>query len=302
MPSQLKSVKNFFILMLGAGLIGLAPLFVRWSELSPSWTLFYRMFLALPFLVAINIYFNRSNAFRLKNKKNLMLSFIAAFAFACDMSAWHWSLQFTSVANSTIMVNTAPIYMVLIGVLVFKEPISRQFIISFALTYVGVIGLVYFSNSITESGLFGDLLALAAALLYATYLLIISRLGTESSINIIFYTTFFTALFSLIFALFESRDFLPSSLNQFYNLLIMAILCQLGGQFFITFSLPKLTASFGSIGLLMQPIIATIFGALVFYEFLNFTQLGFVMIALIGIYFARLEISSQKERTVEIQN
>jgi drug/metabolite transporter (DMT)-like permease len=82
----------------------------------------------------------------------------------------------------------------------------------------------------------------------------------------------------------------------------MAILCQLGGQFFITFSLPKLTASFGSIGLLMQPIIATIFGALVFYEFLNFTQLGFVMIALIGIYFARLEISSQKERTVEIQN
>jgi drug/metabolite transporter (DMT)-like permease len=231
-----------------------------------------------------------------------MLSFIAAFAFACDMSAWHWSLQFTSVANSTIMVNTAPIYMVLIGVLIFKEPISRQFIISFALTYVGVIGLVYFSNSITESGLFGDLLALAAALLYATYLLIISRLGTESSINIIFYTTFFTALFSLIFALFESRDFLPSSLDQFYNLLIMAILCQLGGQFFITFSLPKLTASFGSIGLLMQPIIATIFGALVFYEFLNFTQLGFVMIALIGIYFARLEISSQKERTVEIQN
>ena len=31
--------------------------------------------------------------------------------------------------------------MVLIGVLIFKEPISRQFIISFALTYVGVIGL-----------------------------------------------------------------------------------------------------------------------------------------------------------------
>ena len=69
MPSQLKSVKNFFILMLGAGLIGLAPLFVRWSDLSPSWTLFYRMFLALPFLAAINLYFNRSNAFRLKNKK-----------------------------------------------------------------------------------------------------------------------------------------------------------------------------------------------------------------------------------------
>ena len=51
----------------------------------------------------------------------------------------------------------------------------------------------------------------------------------------------------------------------------------------------------GSIGLLMQPIIATIFGAIVFYEYLNFTQLCFVIIALAGIYFARLEIKPTKE-------
>ena len=69
MSSQLKSAQNFFILCFGAGLIGLAPLFVRWSELSPSWNLFYRMFLALPFLALINIYFNRSDAFKLKSKK-----------------------------------------------------------------------------------------------------------------------------------------------------------------------------------------------------------------------------------------
>ena len=68
MSSQLKSAKNFFILCLGAGLIGLAPMFVRWSELSPSWILFYRMFLALPFLALLNIYFNRSDAFKLKSE------------------------------------------------------------------------------------------------------------------------------------------------------------------------------------------------------------------------------------------
>ena len=82
MASQLKSAQNLFILMLGAGLIGLAPLFVRWSELSPSWTLFYRMFLALPFLALLNFYYNRSQAFRLKSSRNLILAFIAAFAFA----------------------------------------------------------------------------------------------------------------------------------------------------------------------------------------------------------------------------
>ena len=130
MSSQLKSAQNFFILCLGAGLIGLAPLFVRWSELSPSWNLFYRMFLALPFLALINFYYNGSQAFKLKSRKHLLFALIASFAFAADMSAWHWSLQFTSVANSTILVNTAPIYMVLFASLVFKDiekpPLKRR--------------------------------------------------------------------------------------------------------------------------------------------------------------------------------
>ena len=295
MSSQLKSAQNFFILCLGAGLIGLAPLFVRWSELSPSWILFYRMFLALPFLALLNIYFNRSDAFKLKSKKNFLLVAVASFAFAADMSAWHWSIEFTSVANATIFVNTASVYLVLFGVFVFKESISKNFILSFVLTYVGVIGLVYFSNSKSNGALIGDGLALIAAFLYATYLLIVSRLGKESAINIIFYTTLFTSFFGLIFALLESSIFLPSSSSQFYNLLALAILCQAGGQFFITFSLPKVKASLGSIGLLMQPIIATIFGAIVFYEYLNFIQLCFVIIALAGIYFARLEIKPTKE-------
>jgi drug/metabolite transporter (DMT)-like permease len=295
MSSQLKPAKNFFILLLGAGLIGLAPLFVRWSELSPSWILFYRMFFALPFLALINFYYNKSQAFKLRNGKNLFLVIVAALAFAIDMSAWHWSIQFTSIANSTIIVNTAPIYIVILGVLLFKESISGRFLLSFTLTYAGVFGLVYFSNLKTAGTLFGDGLALMAAFMYATYLLIISRLGKESSINIIFYTTLFTCIFSLVPALIESREFLPSGNIEILNLFTMAILCQVGGQFFITFSLPKVTASFGSVGLLMQPIIATIFGAIIFYEYLNFLQLSFGVFALVGIYFARLEIEPSKE-------
>jgi drug/metabolite transporter (DMT)-like permease len=249
------------------------------------------MFLALPFLALINIYFNRSQAFKLQNSKNFLFAAIAGLAFATDMSAWHWSIQFTSIAKSTIIVNTAPIYVVILGVFLFKESVSSRFLLSFASTYIGVFGLVYFSNTMTDGALFGDALALMAALMYATYLLIISKLGKESSINIIFYTTLFTGLFGLIPALIESRDFLPSSKTEIYNLFAMAILCQVGGQFFITYSMPKLTASFGSIGLLMQPIVATIFGALIFAEYLNFMQLGFVILALVGIYFARLEIN-----------
>jgi len=103
------------------------------------------MFLALPFLALINFYYNGSQAFKLKSRKHFSCA-NCSLAFAGDMSSWHWSLEFTSVANATIFVNTASIYMVIFAVLIFKESISRQFILSFVLTFVGVIGLIYFSN------------------------------------------------------------------------------------------------------------------------------------------------------------
>ena len=102
MSSQLNPAKNFFILLLGAGLIGLAPLFVRWSELSPSWILFYRMFLALPFLALINIYFNKKQAFKLQNSKSLLFAAIAGLAFATrhERLALEHSIYLNSKVNN----------------------------------------------------------------------------------------------------------------------------------------------------------------------------------------------------------
>ena len=70
----------------------------------------------------------------------------------------------------------------------------------------------------------------------------------------------------------------------------MAFLCQFGGQFLITIGIGKVSASNGSIGLLMQPLTATILAAFIFSEILNLIQILFVLITLIGIYLARLSI------------
>ena len=52
---------NYFIMLAaGAMLIGFAPIFVKWSELSSSGILFYRMFLTLPFLLALNLIKNKT--------------------------------------------------------------------------------------------------------------------------------------------------------------------------------------------------------------------------------------------------
>jgi drug/metabolite transporter (DMT)-like permease len=73
---------------------------------------------------------------------------------------------------------------------------------------------------------------------------------------------------------------------------LLAFLCQFGGQFLITFGIGKISASNGSIGLLMQPLTATILAGFIFLEILNAIQIIFVMVSLIGIYLARVAIKS----------
>ena len=279
------------MLAFGAMLIGFAPIFVKWSNLSPSAILFWRMLIALPFLIAFNFLKNNQILFRVKNKKTILYSLIAALAFTVDLVLWHYSMNITSVSNATIIVNSAPIFVAILAFLIFKEIPQKGFISSFLVTYVGIIGLIIFSNNYTNGKMIGDILCIIAALGYGIYLLIISKLGKETSLNIIFYTTLFCCLFSIIPMSFESGLSFPQTHFEWANLILLAFLCQFGGQFLITFGIGRISASSGSIGLLMQPLTATILATIIFSEILNSMQIVFCLITLLGIYKARTALA-----------
>ena len=280
---------NYFLMLAtGAMLIGFAPIFVKWSELTPSSILFYRMALTLPFLFFLNFYLNKKLWFEVKDKKTILYSALASIAFTTDLSLWHFSMSITSVSNATIIVNSAPIFVALLTYIVFKEKPQKGFASSFFITYIGILGLIIFSNNYANGKIFGDILCMVAAVCYATYLLIISKLGKETSLNIIFYTTFFCCLFSIIPMSFETGLYFPQTHFEWINLILLAFLCQFGGQFLITYGIGKISASSGSIGLLMQPLTATILAAFIFSEILNLMQMIFILITLLGIYLARV--------------
>tara|TARA_B100001113_G_scaffold94307_1_gene75491 strand:+ start:524 stop:1420 length:897 start_codon:yes stop_codon:yes gene_type:complete len=288
---------NYFILLaFGAMLIGFAPIFVKWSMLSSSAIAFYRMSLTIPFLFILNYVINKSFSFKVNNKKTILYAAFASLAFTTDLTLWHFSMTITSVSNATIIVNSAPIFVAILSFIIFKEKLSRGFLLSFLITYIGIIGLVYFSNNYINGKYLGDILCLIAAFFYGVYLLIIAKLGKEKSINIIFYTTFFCCIFSIVPMIIEGGDILPASSFEWVNLLLLAVLCQLGGQYFITHAIGKISASNGSIGLLMQPITATILAAILFNEVLNTIQVIFVMVAMIGIYLARINLSNPHQK------
>ena len=287
------SRNHFLILAFGGMLIGFAPIFVKFSELSSSAISFYRMLLALPFLFMFNFILNKKVFFSVKNKKTILYTAVASIAFTTDLTLWHYSMGITSVSNATIIVNSAPIFVAILSFLFFKEKITKSFLLSFFVTYIGIVGLIYFSNNYFNGKVFGDILCLLAALFYGIYLLVIAKLGKEKSLNIIFYTTFFCCLFSIIPMILEGGTIYPESNFEWTNLFLMAFLCQFGGQYFITYAIGKISASGASIGLLMQPLTATILAIFFFSEFLNMLQIMFVLITLFGIYLARSTITKQ---------
>ena len=290
MFKNLQGANFFLILSLGAMLIGFAPIFVKWSELSSSAILFWRMFLALPMLAILNYSLNKTFIFSLKNKKTILYTAIASLAFTTDLILWHYSMTITSVSNATIIVNSAPVFVALLAYIIFKEVPAKGFGLSFLITYLGITGLIIFSNNYANGKIIGDLLCVIAAVGYAIYLLIIAKLGKETSLNLIFYTTLFCCLFSILPMMLDSGLNVPASNFEWLNLFLLAFICQFGGQFLITLGIGKISPSNGSIGLLMQPLTATVLAAFLFSEWLNFSQIIFAVVTLVGIYFARLSL------------
>tara|TARA_Y100000996_G_C22492331_1_gene630751 strand:- start:51 stop:947 length:897 start_codon:yes stop_codon:yes gene_type:complete len=298
MESNFQRTNYFILLSFGAMLIGFAPIFVELSSLSPFAIGFYRMFLTIPFLFAVNYAVNKRFSFKVNNKRTILYAAFASLAFTTDLTLWHFSMTITSISNATIIVNSAPIFVAILSFIIFKEKLSKGFLLSFVITYTGIIGLIYFSNNYINGKVLGDILCLVAAFFYGIYLLIIAKLGKENSLNIIFYTTFFCCIFSVIPMIVGGGIIFPTSNTEWLNLLLLAILCQLGGQYFITHAIGKISASSGSIGLLMQPITATILAAIIFNQILNTAQIIFVFVAMFGIYLARINLSNtQRNQT-----
>jgi len=131
-------------LLLGTAAILFAPIFVRLSEVGPSATAFYRIFFSILVLFLwmyrdknTNIVYRQPSAFN-----DYFRLALAGLFFAGNISFWHWSIKLTSIANSTLLANFAPIFIILGGFCFFGERFSRTFLVGMFLAMLGALFLL----------------------------------------------------------------------------------------------------------------------------------------------------------------
>lgn len=284
----LLSLYPVIILLAGGIAIGFSPILVRLSDLGPVATAFYRLSLALPLLfVMLKLVPARTVRPASTGKHDTGLFLLAGTAFALDIICWHWSITLTTVANATLFANIAPVFVVIGSWLVWRQKPTTGFVIALLAGLTGVVILMGSNIESDPTQLKGDLLGIVTAFFYAIYILSVSQLRKQhSAMKIMFRSTLISALIVLPVALMSENQFWFTSLQGFFILLTLALLSHAVGQGLITWALAHLSASFSSLTLLIQPVVAAILAWLLFAETLNEVQLAGAVLVLVAIVLA----------------
>ena len=276
----------FLALIGGATGIGFAPILVRLSETGPTATAFYRLLFALPLLWAWAIWNQSSNPAtrRPATRKEFLQLAAAGLLFTGDLSIWHWSLQFTSVANSTLLANITPIFVTIGAWFLFGDRITPSFIAGMTLAIGGGAMLVGSSFSLGSQHLLGDTLSLVAAVFYAGYLLALKHLRRSFSTATIMAWSGLASCSGFGLVAWLSGDTMwATTTGGWLVLLALALVCHVGGQALIAYGFGHLPASFSSVSLLWQPVVAAAVAWAILGERLRLWQGFGAVVVLAGI-------------------
>lgn len=290
-------------LLIGATAIGFAPIFTRISPVAPIATGFWRMLLALPifYLLMRREHAAAAPATFAKPWHVLALALPGVF-FAGDMGFWNTSVNTTSIANSTLLTNISPIFVALMSWLVFKERFTRIFLLGMAAAIAGALMLMGSSFQFNPEHLLGDFLGASSGIFYGSYLLSLSKLRRRfGTAHLMCFTSVAACPVLLIAAWCMGQHFFweGPQLQGWSILFALAIVSHVGGQGLIAYALAHLPVTFSAVGLLLQPVVASIVAIFAFGEGLSLLQAAGGLVVLTGVFLCRVGSAPKAEHLEE---
>ena len=255
----------FPALLLGSSALALGPWLVRLSEVGPVAAGFWRLALALPFLFLIARVVGQPVHWP-GRVLGIIIGFAALF-FAADLAAWHTGIHMTKLANATLFGNTASFAFAAWGLWLVRSWPSPVQGWALALAALGSILLMGNSAELSIRNLHGDLLTLAAGLLYAGYLIAVNRAReTLAPLPLLFLSSAMGAAMLLPVALILGEQIIP---ENWTFVIVLAISSQVLGQGLLVYAIGALPPLVVGLVLLTQPAISAFIGWVAYNEMLQ---------------------------------
>jgi len=251
-------------------LFGTSSIFIRLLDvLSVSSLAFWRLIIASVVLVGTTLVLRESFNLRIVRENFRQISILGVF-LGLHMVLYISAVKNTTILNATVLVNTAPIFSVLLSSFHFDIKPSRLAVIGLATSFLGA-GLIAYADvfpSQLKIHLIGDLQALLAAVAEAFYLSYgretRSKMPLLSQVTPIYLVSAF--IIGFLCLLTRTPITLPQQPNWILFLLGFGILPTALGHTFYYSSLSNLKSFETATLALLEPIGATLLGVALFGE------------------------------------
>lgn len=266
-----------------------SAIFAKLAVAPSSVIAFYRLFLTAlvltPFLLL-----SRSRRAELRNlrPKQWGLIVLAGLLLAVHYVMWFESLNYTSVSSSIVLVALQPLFSLLFGFLLLREPVGKSAVAGCLIAIAGSCIIGWGDFQANAAALWGDLLALAAAGVISLYFLIGQVVRQDMSAVAYSVPGYFSsAAFLLIYALLRGEPLTGYSGATWMAFLGLALISTLGGQFVFNLLLKNVSATAVTMGILGEPVGTCILAYFLLNERIAPRQfLGiFVILCGLSVYF-----------------
>lgn len=267
-----------FAAMIGANVaLAFGAWLVRLADVGPVAAGFWRLALAAPLLLALCL-MARQPIPAMPRRMWLVLA-VGGLFFAADLAAWHVGILHTTLANATLFGNITSLTFPIYGFIVARALPGRMQTMALLLAAAGAVLLMGQSYQLSPQNLLGDLLCIAAGVLYTFYLVAVSTArGRLQPLPTLMLATLFGALPLLAFASLMGETIWPTA---WAPLLLLAIGSQVIGQGLLVYAMGHLPPLVIGVGLLIQPVVAASVGWMAYGEKLGaIDAIGAVAIAI----------------------
>ncbi len=255
------------------------------NELSPLMIIFCRLILGTTLLTIFALITKRDFTINLKNHGwILILAFIASFHLWIQVTG----LQYTTASNTGWIIGVTPVFMALLGLIIFKEKLLKLQTAGIVIAFAGLLLLIS-RGRIENIGLLshkGDFMVLGSAFTWSVYSMVTKKI----TIN---YPPMMTILFLFIMMAIIISPFTlnAQSFHAILNLsvkstgaiLFLGIFCSGISYVFWAQSLKTMSASSVGAFLYLEPFVTVFTAWLILGENITFIMIFSGLIIMLGV-------------------
>lgn len=276
-------------LFLAVMAVSAAPLLIRLAQPAPSLLIAAVRVIFAAVVLGLLGWRQLPNIIRLKRRDHALI-LLAGCSLAAHFGLWIRSLSLTSTSASVALVATQPVFAGIIGYLVLREGFRRQEILGVVLAALGSMVLASGDLGGTSSdALWGDAYALGGAITVPVYLLVaralrqrVPLLAYLSVVNAVAGLALMAGLLAFGMRWSEMRPLI--GLEEVLAMLGLGLICSVIGHTLLNYCVRLVPVHVVSLGILVEPVIATLSTWIVFSEVPTLPAAAGGAIIVLGIY------------------